>query len=397
MKILIIDPNVSDSSPSMKGVVRSLAHLRATGMEIEAWCWHCDDGLAIDKVDKLPRLGNLPLLSGFAFAWLVRMRAWWRFRIRKVERPDAVFTVAWYEPRCDIALVQFSPFDWERRQKLLGIKSVRDVVERVVNLLSLVSAHRFLKKTTARTMLCVSEAVRDDLRAVNPGLNYQLLPNSFDPARFNIASRIEHRGAMRAQHGFCADDVVFAFASAGHYRRKGFFLATEAISILRSRLPSARLLVIGGKEKRLSGLQHKLDGLYPDWRDWITFTGMVHDVEKQFAGSDALLFPSYSEAFALVEVEASACGLPLFLTRHHGSEMILRDGVNGRFLEFDAHHIAEVLTEFITGVWKPADTQRMPILDTGAYAEKLAAFLKGCSAQVPRKTVLSPAMATPRP
>ena len=77
--------------------------------------------------------------------------------------------------------------------------------------------------------------------------------------------------------------------------------------------------------------------------------------------------------------------------------MILRDGVNGRFLEFDAHHIAEVLTEFITGVWKPADTQRMPILDTGAYAEKLAAFLKGCSAQVPRKTVLSPAMATPRP
>lgn len=36
---------------------------------------------------------------------------------------------------------------------------------------------------------------------------------------------------------------------------------------------------------------------------------MVKDVERYLAASDAFLFPSYSEAFALVEVEAAACGL----------------------------------------------------------------------------------------
>ncbi len=396
MKLLIIDPNVSHSSPSMKGVVRSLAQLRAAGVEIEAWCWHCDSGLAIQKVDKLPRLGNLPLLGGFAFSWLARIRSWWRFKVRKLERPDIIFTIAWYVPNCDLALVQFSPFDWEKRQRALGMKSIRDVVERLVNLFSLFQANRFLKKTSARAMLCVSESVRDDLRAVNPHLNYQLLPNSYDPVRFNIASRAEHREAMRTQHEFCPDNVVFAFASAGHYRRKGFFLAVEALSILRTRYPQARLLVIGGRDKRLAALQRKLDELHPDWHEWITFTGMVNDVEKHFAASEALLFPSYSEAFALVEVEAEACGLPLFLTRHHGSEMILRDGVNGRFLEFNSRQIAEVLAEFVSGAWKPTEAKPIPVLDSGAYAEKFAEFLINCYKQAPHETPLSPAMAIPR-
>jgi len=376
MKLLIIDPNISLSSPSLKGVVRSLPHLRAAGWEIEVWCWHCDEGLQIDRVVMLPRLGNVHFLSGFAFAWLVRLRSWWSFEIQQQPRPDVVFTVAWYEPRCDVALVQFSPFDWELRQRVLRMKSLRDVAERIVNLLSLRSARRFLQRTSARTMLCVSEAVRQDLFAVNPTLNYRLLPNSYDPVRFNTMVRSEHRGPMRKQHGFEADNVVFAFASAGHYRRKGFFLAVDAVARLREKFKQARFLVIGGTLKRLSGLQTQLNRRHPDWREWITFTGMVNDVEKHFAASDAFLFPSYSEAFALVEVEAAACGLPLFLTRHHGSEMILEDGVNGRFIEFDAEQIAPVLAEFVSGKWRPGHAEMPHALTTDAYASRFIGELE---------------------
>jgi glycosyltransferase involved in cell wall biosynthesis len=133
--------------------------------------------------------------------------------------------------------------------------------------------------------------------------------------------------------------------------------------------------VVGGRLRRLDELQTKLDAAHPDWKSWMTFTGLVPDVEKYFAAADAFLFPSYSEAFALVEVEATACGLPLFLTPHHGSEMILQDGINGRCLDFDAGQISRVLAEFVSGQWQPSKLQPGNALDSTAYARRLAAEL----------------------
>ncbi|WP_306301512.1 glycosyltransferase family 4 protein [Verrucomicrobium spinosum] len=91
---------------------------------------------------------------------------------------------------------------------------------------------------------------------------------------------------------------MFVFASAGHYRRKGFFLAVEALRIVRQRHPQVKLLVVGGTPARLQALQDSLDKSHPDWREWMVFSGMVSDVERYYAAGDAFLFPSYSEAFA---------------------------------------------------------------------------------------------------
>ena len=108
---------------------------------------------------------------------------------------------------------------------------------------------------------------------------------------------------------------------------------------------------------------------------------MVPDVEKYFAaGADAFLFPSYSEAFALVEVEAAACGLPLFLTRHHGSEMIFEENVNGRYVEFDAAKIADVLREFVTQQWRPGAVHTKRALDKTLFACRFADELAGACA-----------------
>ena len=58
MKLLIIDPYITVGSPSMKGLVRSLPELRRRGMEIEVWCWDCDENLPV-TVRKLPRIGEI--------------------------------------------------------------------------------------------------------------------------------------------------------------------------------------------------------------------------------------------------------------------------------------------------------------------------------------------------
>lgn len=370
MKLLIIDPNMTLSSPSMKGVVRSLAAWRARGIEIEVWCWTCDENLSA-QIDKLSRIGDVPVLNGLFFSWLVWWRAWWRFKVRQQLRPDVIYTVAWYHMACDIAHVHFSPFDWESRQKILGMHSIRDFIERVANAIYLHRARRFLHHTTAKKIVSVSSAVANDIHSENPQLPIQILPNSYDSERFHPAVRAEFRSAMRTKLNFTDEQKVFIFVSAGHYRRKGFFLAVAALQLLRQTHPEVRFLVVGGRPKRLTALHDELGQKH----DWITFTGMVHDVEKYFAAADAFLFPSYSEAFALVEVEAAACGLPLFLTSHHGSEMILEDGINGRHIEFDAAQIAKVLSEFVTGLWQPQRISLKHAIDATTYSQRLGDIL----------------------
>lgn len=374
MKLLIVDPNVSLSSPSMKGVVRSLPALRRAGFEIELWCWHCDGDIAADRVVRLPRLGAVRVLYTHAFGFWARFKSWWRFSVRKDPRPDAIYTVAWYLPECDVCHVHFSPWDWERRLRALGTRSLRERIEWMSNQLGLRTANRFLRRTTAQRILCVSDALAADVREALPDIAPRLgiLTNSYDSSRFNPGVRKRWRAVMRSSLAFVDSDRVFIFVSTGHYRRKGFPLAVEAIARLRDAHPCARLLVVGGREDRLHALRVKLDALHPGWPEFISFTGMVPDVERYMAAADALLFPSYSEAFALVEVEADACGLPLFLSRHHGSEMILKDGVNGRFVDFDAGRIAAVLAEFVSGRWKPSAVDCTRVPDAATYAQRLA-------------------------
>ena len=381
MKLLIIDPNASLSSPSMKGVVRALSALRRAGFEIELWCWDHDADIVVDRIVKLPRIGAMRVLYGHAFGLWARLRAWWKFKIKKEPRPDVIYTVAWFLPDCDVCHVHISPWDWEKRQRMLGTRSPRDFIERSSNRLGRWIADRFLRRTTATRILCVSDAVAQDVREASPrcGDVLRVLPNSFDPARFNPDVRSTHRVAMRGKLGFAEEDHVFIFVSTGHYRRKGFFLAAESIAKLRERSASAKLLVVGGSESRLSELQSELDRQFPGWRAFMTFTGNVTDVERHFAAADALLFPSYSEAFALVEVETAACGLPLFLTKHHGSEMILDDGKNGRFLEFDPTAIADVLHEFTTGEWKPSLSSLSRALDSDAWETSLINEIKSAA------------------
>jgi glycosyltransferase involved in cell wall biosynthesis len=367
VRLLIIDPNMTLASPSMKGVVRSLPLLQARCIDTEVWCWTADANLHA-RIDKLPRIGDVRILGSHIFAWLVSLRAWWRFQIRRQPRPDVIYSIAWYHKACDLCHVHFSQFDWERRQRLLGIHSLRDLVERIANYLALLRARAFLRDTTAKKLICVSESVANDMQAENPRLPVEVLPNSYDPNRFHPGVRDQFRVETRKTLGYDDTHRVFLFVSTGHYRRKGFFLAVEALKRLRDRFPQTRLLVVGGRPDRLAALQAEIGQKH----DWITFTGMVPDVERYFAAADAFLFPSYSEAFALVEVEAAACGLPLFLTPHHGSEMILEDQINGRLIDFDPAKIAEVLAEFLEGRWQPKQHTLKHAIDSETYAARLA-------------------------
>lgn len=206
-------------------------------------------------------------------------------------------------------------------------------------------------------------------------MTVQTLPNSYDETRFNPAVRGHWRTASRGEFRIEDDDVVFAFASLGHYKRKGFWVAVEALVHLRSDPGRGRtkFLVIGGSPVALAALQKQLDEHAPDWKSWIIFTGHQPLLEKPLSAAEAFLYPSYFEAFCFAEIEAAALGIPVLLTRHHGSEMILEDGVNGLWLEFDAAAIADTLRRFVRMQPSPFRRSVGRALKRTQYVERLLA------------------------
>jgi glycosyltransferase involved in cell wall biosynthesis len=360
----------------MKGFLASLPAIRAAGFEVELWCAKKDADVEADHTVHIPAWPNLYWINHQVFVILATLRAWWMFTALRHPRPDLIYALGWAYPFPDVCHLHFSQWDWAKHQRTLGVKSLSDLVHVVTNTIGLGLARLYLHAWPARRYITVSEAVATDLRQASPGIDVHVLPNSYNAERFHPRVREQFRATKRTSLGYSETDKVFLFASMGHYRRKGFSLAVDGVALLRKRYPSAKLLIVGGTAPAISRLKREVAARHTDWADWITFAGIVTDMEQYYAAADGLLFPSYSEAFALVEVEAAACGLPLFLTRHHGSEMIMQPEKNGLWLEHDAESIAHTLGDFVSGAWKPVPAPLTRALESHEYGERLVHELK---------------------
>jgi len=157
------------------------------------------------------------------------------------------------------------------------------------------------------------------------------LPPGFNRARF------------RRSLGVTEDDLGLAFVALGQFERKGLPLVLEALAHLRE--PRLKLLVVGGREDLVETYRRRADrmGLSP----YVQFLGDQHDVRPYLWSSDALVFPSFYEAFSLVTLEAAAAGLPLIVPPINGVEEFVRDGENGLLIHQTRDGVAAGLARFL--------------------------------------------------
>jgi len=388
MRLIFIDPNFCVRSPSMRGIVKSSQDLLKAGVEVEAWCWNHDPVPGV-TFRKLPHL-ELPesilrwvfIFSGWLF--LLLAHCYWVLWILKGSKRqgDILVSNGFYLLPADVALIHFSHVDWLKAQFQIGFHTFRSWLDLGFTILLRIPSEILLLWNPWPTLLlCVSRSVAGDMKKWGaPWKKIQVLPNPYDPERFNEKVRHSHRDKTRSLLEIASNDPVFVFASMAQYHRKGFWLAADAISILRIKHPSARFLVIGGYPRNVEMLRLKAADRYADWASWIHFTGLTTEMPRYLAAGDALLFPSYSEAFALVEIEAAAMGLRLYLTPHHGSEMILQDSVNGRFLPWEAGKIADILSEEIDhGIVKPGISSHGEAPSQAEYASLFLSTISRCA------------------
>ena len=378
--VLWVEEDISLHSPSTKHLVSSLPQLREEGWTVRAWCLTADaaaaDGCDVRRFPAPPR--RLGFLTPY---WFLALANGYGLLRRLLDgRPPAgiIQTVGGAYLGADIAAIQFINHVWLRKQLELGVRSRKAVIMFLWTLLGAAKDQLQFSNPRCRLFLPASDSIATEVRRwCLARAKVETLPNSYDETRFNPDVRRRKREPMRQKLGFTAETPVFCFTSQGHYERKGFWLAVEALSRLRQRQtpPSARalkFLVVGGQASTLQRLQAQLAARYPGWESWIVFVGNQAAVEDFFAAADAFLFPSYFEAFCLAEIEAGALGLPLLLTPHQGTEMILRPGENGLSLPFNAGGIEAALDHFLQSGLPPFTPSAGRALNRREYARALA-------------------------
>lgn len=148
--------------------------------------------------------------------------------------------------------------------------------------------------------------------------NVRLLRRAVDTALFDPSRRDE---ALRANWGAAPGDPVVV-----HVGRlapeKNLELAVRAFHAIRERLPRAKFVVVGDGPMRAV-----LAERHPD----LVFAGLRRgeDLARHYASGDLFLFPSLTETFGNVTLEALASGVPVVAFDYGAAHEHIHDGSAG--------------------------------------------------------------------
>lgn len=122
--------------------------------------------------------------------------------------------------------------------------------------------------------------------------------------------------------------------------RKGNHYLASAARILKKRGVPAEVRVVGQAPERLRGSDLFAGPVY---------AGQVPhgDIASEYACADVFAFPTLSDSFGLVQLEAMACGVPVIATPNCGD--VVRDGVDGFLAPVrDAETLADRIETVVT-------------------------------------------------
>ena len=146
----------------------------------------------------------------------------------------------------------------------------------------------------------------------------RLWPRGIEADRFHPSSRSDD---WRRSQGFGPSDVVVAFVSR-LVKEKGLDVYVDTVRTLLSEGSPAKPLIVGDGPER-SSLEADLPGA--------VFTGHLggSDLAVAYASSDVFLFPSETETFGNVTLEAMASGVAVVAADAAGSASLIEDGRTG--------------------------------------------------------------------
>ncbi len=233
---------------------------------------------------------------------------------------------------------------WARQQGLPILASVHTRFETYPRYYNLAFIEPLLEALLRRlyrrcdALVAPSESMAQVLRDQRMNYDISIWSRGVDREVFNPDRRDM---AWRREQGIADEEVVIGIFSR-LVMEKGLDVFSDAIDELRTKNAHYRVLVVG-------------DGPARDWFEnrlpEAVFTGFLGgpDLARAVASMDVLFFPSVTETFGNVTLEAMACALPVVAAAATGSESLVDDRVTGRLIRPGAiHQFADALFTYVT-------------------------------------------------
>lgn len=196
-----------------------------------------------------------------------------------------------------------------------------------------------------------------------------VLPHGVDCSLFQPAQRCPE---LRQQWGVSEQQRVLLYVGR-IAAEKNIPLAIEAYQQARNTHPDIRLVMVGDGPLRLS-----LEKSHPD----IVFAGVQTGatLARYFASADAFVFPSLTETFGLVTLEAMASGLPVVAFDMAAAHQYVTPGQHGVLAEVDNHPafieaVSTLLNESVAD-WGQQARQKAETLSWSCVGALLMQFIE---------------------
>jgi glycosyltransferase involved in cell wall biosynthesis len=143
--------------------------------------------------------------------------------------------------------------------------------------------------------------------------------------------------------GAAHEGAIYVMYSGRITREKGADLLAEAFTRARAREPRLRLVLAGGGPEQ-ERLRARVGAEHATFLGWLS----GHELARAYASADMFLFPSATDTFGQVILEAQASGLPVIAVAQGGPLSLIEHRVSGLLCPADADALAGAVLE-LTG------------------------------------------------
>jgi phosphatidylinositol alpha 1,6-mannosyltransferase len=217
---------------------------------------------------------------------------------------------------------------WARKRKIAVVASVHTRFETYLEYYHLQALEPLVRAGLRRfyhrceVVLAPAPSTAAMLREQRKNRDIAIWTRGIDRNQFNPERRDME---WRRTQGIADDEMIIAFLGR-IVMEKGLDVFADAIHALAPLGLKHRVLAIGDGPARPWFQQQLPDAM---------FTGQLTgaDLARALASADVFLYPSVTEAFGNVTLEAMACALPVIAAESTGATNLVRSGVTGTLVD----------------------------------------------------------------
>jgi len=171
-------------------------------------------------------------------------------------------------------------------------------------------------------VICLSKRLIQDIERIYNGKPF-IVPNGINISDYN---------SIKVKKN---DKIILLFLS-NLYKQKGIYNFIEAIKIIaRSTDIPFEGWIVGNSTREISIEDLKNSVSQEGISKFVKILGPKYGKEKMkvLKKSDIFIFPTFYEAFGIVNIEAMEAGLPVISTKEGGIPDVIEDGINGYIVE----------------------------------------------------------------